>query len=550
MREIYSAASKVLIWLGEGNEATDHAVEALHKLVELCTDTDWVLDNLHVLLPEEMQTSDFLPEKRDERMKSIKAGLNDMFTRPWWDRTWTVQELALARDCPLLMCGSSSICFECFRATNIELDKYLAKLNVADEASDHWILSGVQSALASRKSASLDTIRGYAQTARQLEGEEINSYLARLLSCTQHSLCTDPRDKVYGLLGIAEPEALEAIGIDYEISVLEVYTKATMYLMIRDGFQILSMQGLWPSKEGWPSWVVDFRSPLPENYEPLIRGYDSRGAKYCPLPYRGLETLARFRPERIFRVNAIPIDRIAETNTIWRTGEPSGSLGMYSIKLLSDAFRVFMNATRPCLDCVSKYQDQHKCSHPSYKPMNSAGFPQPLGDAVCRTLIADWIDPTRRYNARPAGPTSPSHLRILRRIIYDAIDDREVLAALGITPENEHPPLSRAEFQPQAPLVDERLSKVSNGRRAFRTEMGWIGTGTYDTKAGDFVIAVVGADVPFVIRPSGIETDARVRLVGECYVDGIMFAECTKNPHFRLDGDMSRVLQLYPFDLR
>jgi hypothetical protein len=35
MCEIYSAASKVLIWLGEGNDSTDHAIEALYKLMML-----------------------------------------------------------------------------------------------------------------------------------------------------------------------------------------------------------------------------------------------------------------------------------------------------------------------------------------------------------------------------------------------------------------------------------------------------------------------------------------------------------------------------------
>jgi len=38
---------------------------------------------------------------------------------------------------------------------------------------------------------------------------------------------------VYGLFGIAEKEALEAIGADYKKSVLEVNTKTTMYLMMR-----------------------------------------------------------------------------------------------------------------------------------------------------------------------------------------------------------------------------------------------------------------------------------------------------------------------------
>jgi len=102
MREIYSAASRVFIWLGEGSEATDHAIEALRKLVMLSCDTDWVLDDLGKLLPGEMKASEFPEDKRDERMKSIKAGMNNIFTRPWFDRTWTVQEIALAKDCPLL----------------------------------------------------------------------------------------------------------------------------------------------------------------------------------------------------------------------------------------------------------------------------------------------------------------------------------------------------------------------------------------------------------------------------------------------------------------
>jgi len=158
MCEIYSAASKVLIWLREGNDSTDHAIKALHKLIMLRQDTDWILTDLHKSLPEDMKSSDFPPDKRDERIKSIRAGMNDIFTRPWFDRTWIVQKLALARDDPLLLCGSSSMCWECFRATNIELDKYLAKLNIGDEDSDHWVLSGVQAALPPRKS-SLSQIR-------------------------------------------------------------------------------------------------------------------------------------------------------------------------------------------------------------------------------------------------------------------------------------------------------------------------------------------------------------------------------------------------------
>jgi hypothetical protein len=148
-----------------------------------------------------------------------------------------------------------------------------------------------------------------------------------------------------------------------------------------------------------------------------------------------------------------------------------------------------------------------------------------------------------------AGPTSHAHLEALHSILHGSVDNRECLDALEVEPAEEGGRLSRLEFESQAPLVLERIFKWTNGRLAFRMDSGWIGVGPPYAQAGDMVLAVLGADVPFVIRPSGVDTDARVRLVGECYVDGIMFGECTTDPHFRTGGDMEGDVQLYPFDI-
>jgi hypothetical protein len=55
MREIYSGATTVLIWLGEGNEQTEHGIEALRRLAIMSHDSDWIQNDLHKLLPHELK---------------------------------------------------------------------------------------------------------------------------------------------------------------------------------------------------------------------------------------------------------------------------------------------------------------------------------------------------------------------------------------------------------------------------------------------------------------------------------------------------------------
>ncbi|KAH9209089.1 hypothetical protein DL95DRAFT_245811, partial [Leptodontidium sp. 2 PMI_412] len=58
------------------------------------------------------------------------------------------------------------------------------------------------------------------------------------------------------------------------------------------------------------------------------------------------------------------------------------------------------------------------------------------------------------------------------------------------------------------------------------TEKKYIGMAPKDALLGDVVCIVYGSNVPFVLRPSGIGGNTnRYRLVGECYIHGIMDGE-------------------------
>ncbi|KAF2434344.1 hypothetical protein EJ08DRAFT_657550 [Tothia fuscella] len=416
---------------------------------------------------------------------------------------------------------------------------------MSDRDSDYWALSGVQSAIASLKFHSLSQVRLYVHAARSLSPQSVSSYLVHLLSYARYSLCTDPRDKVYGLLGIAEPDALSTITIDYSKSVQEVYTRAIMYLIMREGFQILSLQGIWPLREEWPSWVVNFQKPSPQNYMPLIHARDAPGSKYCAMPYTGTETLARFLPGGTFQVNGLLIDTVVDAVHTWKEGEWHGSLGQYELRLSGDAFRMFLKAGAPCGICTRMGE---RCSHLAYSPVQSS-WRSSLADAVLRTLIGDYVDPTRRYVSRPPGLTSQIALRILRHILKDITEEPSLSAILSIEHidhEAGEDTFDSVESQVLLKVLLEKLFRGLEGKRAFRTKKGWIGIGPYETRKGDCVVAVVGVDVPFVLRRLGVGS---FTLVGECFVDGIIFGEILKDPMRRAGGDMRRAVELDVFDI-
>jgi hypothetical protein len=60
-------------------------------------------------------------------------------------------------------------------------------------------------------------------------------------------------------------------------------------------------------------------------------------------------------------------------------------------------------------------------------------------------------------------------------------------------------------------------------RLCFITEHGSIGMGPPAIQPGDVVAILFGAKAPFILRPTDI--DGEYRLIGQCYVNGIMHGE-------------------------
>jgi hypothetical protein len=86
--------------------------------------------------------------------------------------------------------------------------------------------------------------------------------ILQLLLFCHRKLCSEPRDKVYGILGLLEPDQQSAFPVDYSISVREVFTNVVEdSLTDTHSLDIIRTYGKSLSQLNTfslPSWVIDF----------------------------------------------------------------------------------------------------------------------------------------------------------------------------------------------------------------------------------------------------------------------------------------------------
>ncbi|KAH7370058.1 heterokaryon incompatibility protein-domain-containing protein [Rhexocercosporidium sp. MPI-PUGE-AT-0058] len=224
MRDIYGNATLVLIWIGRYHEEVDalalRDVETwgIHALVEGSREQTMkifeFMANVFKLSSEdenEMQVLIASATKQDW------AHLERLLRRPWFERLWVVQEVYLARK-TLLICGR----VEC-------------EWNEFSHACQFIGLSKLASFTAS--------------------SSVVNSAMIVLLRNLTHFACTDPRDRLYALLGICCDG--EDLNVDYSKSVQEVYADwAWSHIKETSRLEVFSLGNITISlAAGLPSWV-------------------------------------------------------------------------------------------------------------------------------------------------------------------------------------------------------------------------------------------------------------------------------------------------------
>ncbi|KAI9759448.1 MAG: hypothetical protein M1840_003356 [Geoglossum simile] len=255
MERIYSCAKTVLVWLGECT--TPHLaaqsmaqLEPQNKQVGSFFIEKDILKLLGKLpSPEKYAKETVLGSTSSKSPKKIlgnfraSACLMDILNRGYFQRAWIVQEMALARDL-------------CFFVGSVEIpQKHL--LNAIVWKSN---MEGVLGITAYKERS------GYLSVPDILRSRDdrLNGKPWRLeeyVTLCRDRMATDPRDKVYAILGLGDEAYRPKLGNDaYKIPVTGVYMDFTVFLANQIGWErVLSLVGkVEQGCENLPSWAPDY----------------------------------------------------------------------------------------------------------------------------------------------------------------------------------------------------------------------------------------------------------------------------------------------------
>ncbi|KAK1084930.1 hypothetical protein LTR33_002391 [Friedmanniomyces endolithicus] len=208
MGDIYASATSVLIWIGEADDTSNVAFDLMPGIVD-----GTVNPRMH------SESGDFY------------FGLSG---RPWCNRVWTMQELALATHDPMVICGSRSVCWSTF----VGAWKVIAKVLFTEMGHVRYL--GHQETIGNIEVLSkikLDLLEDLRRHVREMGGGS----LRQLLISSRTSEASQAKDRIYALRAMLRKNDRASIAIDYRKPIAVVYAEAMAHIFsIGDGPDFLS----------------------------------------------------------------------------------------------------------------------------------------------------------------------------------------------------------------------------------------------------------------------------------------------------------------------
>lgn len=232
MGSIYSNAVEVLVWLGMPTDESYTAFELLRKFT-----------------PDSALNA----SQRYTLSLTDRRCLSDVCQRSYWKRLWIVQEVIRASKITV-QCGSVTIDWDAM-CTGFELVMGTGKHKEEDYLDDlKWLLD-----LKNQRD-------GYHQNGCGI--------ISLLETCTR-SECLDPRDKVFGLLGLAD-DCSGVLLADYSKSAAEVFDDVVTFYYNQSLQEEIPAGGLSLGKS---CSLVKFAHLM---HHLLLRDNDGRSASWWP----------------------------------------------------------------------------------------------------------------------------------------------------------------------------------------------------------------------------------------------------------------------------
>ncbi|KAF2488650.1 HET-domain-containing protein [Lophium mytilinum] len=522
MVTIYAAASHTLVWLGQAGEISglimDSFEPASRKYIEMGEQPTTIRGSAGVIERTRRmieQNPEIVEYYKKPSFGTMVDGYRDLVTREWWYRAWVLQEFAVAREV-WFQCGRKRVRLDAFEYS-MTLVGPLFYGQAHNLVSTHdWLDLKDGQIQAFHKSPIASAANGIFIARHQYKGV-MEGYKPRVadllwrfnvLSILDVRLrATDPKDKVYALLGLASD--FEALGIvpDYKKSVEEVYTETVTKLLKQGHVSYLQLCKYNPHS-ALPSWVPDLREDIPVSPNESSSTNKPFRAGHKP----NWTAFPRALPSdpRVLAIEGCRIGTVKETGDVLSRTETDPVPSLAACHQFIVQIDTYLRQTASLDICPygasSKDIDQFE--------------PDWFEPAQYRIPVADKEESPETGNVTRATGQSEILLESLIAVIrayYNAMD----AVANGST-------TGAASF---AMALKSNMGQFNNymgmlahnaGRRPFITENGYVGVGPKDLKSGDEAVVVLGAAVPYVLR---MERNGRRVLLGDAYVHGVMDGE-------------------------
>jgi len=545
MDDIYRNAARTIVWLGDSRPPyTEKAYAMVDELAAEAISRQYAgADNSSNYLSLSMLGAERVESPIFDRFRDDFSIIHLACAR-WWFRTWTVQEILLASQA-VVMTGKFTMDWDRF-CTGIDYGLAIGIWNpvLLGIIVDPVVAPYLSMSALRKHCRSFSTLK----SPRQPATAPAQALLDLLIRC-RFRQASDPRDKVYGLLGLKDADQISqisALGIepDYRLSASQVFCHTARQLLLQSSdLNILGANTATTNQE-LPSWVPDW-STTTSGPHPLM--HDARGRPRHTHASGGTQAAPRFLGDGgvlelsghvvmdITRLSPVlhRLQRDSNTKVVNRgdtlvtrlsaLGQVFAHLIWFYWELSSviphlatfwDWETFALESRCPAIQ-EEDYTTLPSSSSPSSSPTTDP-VPPPIGEGgydpfavYWQTLCAGTMAPGGRYATGRLFYSWRASLHAIFQLRRWQVDSLlRPVAFVGYLMRTWR---KYSEFACLLEHVYERrLGRGSDGSLALLPA---------ETEVGDRLVLAKGGRQPLVLRGNG---EGRYRFVGEAYVHGIM----------------------------
>lgn len=516
MRFIYERALAVTVWLDGANSDTDELMRTLQSSHH-CSDDEM----LHTFAEHDW-------------MNAKLSGLISITQQSYWRRIWVLQELVCGTTV-MVHCGQHGVPLDTlFRAR--ELISTAFQNLKRPSASVPALLSALNSSLDMSLIELYRSVRAGVAAKTAPGDSNIAVALWGMLQATRRSEASDPRDRVYAVLGVVKDNqwSPQFFPVDYTLTAEQIYQDVAMWIVVHsEGLYILTgLRSIRPNSPALPSWCPDWGSTVPQ-----INGLLDLSRLKIDMTTGSRKPVVSFGPEK----GSMTVTGVSIGRCIVVTGQID-LMHLFWYHHLSfsctEQLRLRAGYDQRQQTAISRWIGILGMSNPALAiSVVVEGEQRALGDFHTQKTLVEGLQERVPGIRQDRGISS--HLEKLWRTLVldfraDEDDTAQAYRAMfnclcGWQDESISPHLDTKEALLKfTHAFRRRAADCGGGRQLAFTGDGVVASVPLDVQEGDLLCSLFGCLLPTVLRPHG----SYYTVVGEAYVNGYMNFEAVRDMEF------------------